>query len=59
MLNKNDVDIDEFKELLEKYCKLSNQKYYMKILDTVQVINNSELAKRAEKSGCPTSGNMV
>ena len=35
MLNKNDVDVDEFKELLDKYCKLSNQKYCMKLLADV------------------------
>ena len=35
MLNKNEVDVDEFKTLLEKYCKLSNQKYCIKLLADV------------------------
>lgn len=35
MLNKNDVDVDEFKALLDKYCKLSNRKYCTKVLADV------------------------
>ena len=37
----------------------SNQKYYKRVLDTVKIINNSELANLASKTRCPKNGNMV
>ena len=37
----------------------SNQMYYKSVLDTVKIIDNVELAKRAEQVKCPETWNMV
>lgn len=56
----------DFKELNSDYPFVqtirvlqSNQQYYKRVLDTVKIINNSELADIALKKKCPKNVNMA
>ena len=52
---------DELKDIYPKTVAIleSNQKYYKKVLDTVKIIDNSELADLASVSKCPVNWDMV